>query len=293
MGLRLPRGVPCRWTMGRVIVGRRGNSPRGRRDVRAARLAVGEPHAGGGDGDGGGAVCRRRGGPPRGPCRSRARRSGGSARGDRPERPRHRRRRAKGASPRRSRSAGGRSRSGSGSSARRTRTWRSRSATSPVTTPCKATMRRRRDCISARSRSRNWPWARRARRPSRRCETSPVCTSTRGATRRHSRSSPVSSEHASQTAGAEHPVVAAELNNLAEMYRLDGRAGEAEPLYRRALAIQEKALGVDHLELAIVMGNLARLYAGQGKFARGRAALPPRARDTREGARSRRTRRSS
>jgi tetratricopeptide (TPR) repeat protein len=47
----------------------------------------------------------------------------------------------------------------------------------------------------------------------------------------------------------------------------DGRAREAQPLYRRALAIQETRLGPDHVAVAIVRSNLAGLYASQGKFA--------------------------
>ncbi len=42
----------------------------------------------------------------------------------------------------------------------------------------------------------------------------------------------------------EHPDVAQSLNNLAELYRVQGRYAEAEPLYQRALAIREKALGM-------------------------------------------------
>jgi tetratricopeptide (TPR) repeat protein len=39
--------------------------------------------------------------------------------------------------------------------------------------------------------------------------------------------------------GAEHPAVATSLNNLAALYQVQGRYGEAEPLHRRALAILE------------------------------------------------------
>jgi len=37
--------------------------------------------------------------------------------------------------------------------------------------------------------------------------------------------------------------VAASLNNLAVLYRAQGRNNDAEPLLRRALAIREKILG--------------------------------------------------
>ena len=46
--------------------------------------------------------------------------------------------------------------------------------------------------------------------------------------------------------GPNHPLVAATLNNLAELYRAQGLYPEAEPLYQRSLAIREKALGPNH-----------------------------------------------
>ena len=39
-----------------------------------------------------------------------------------------------------------------------------------------------------------------------------------------------------------------------------GRYAEAEPLYERALAIREKALGPDHPDVATSLNNLAVLY---------------------------------
>ncbi len=43
--------------------------------------------------------------------------------------------------------------------------------------------------------------------------------------------------------------LAATLNNLALLYEKQGRHAEAEPLYRRSLAIVEKTLGPDHLQV--------------------------------------------
>ena len=43
--------------------------------------------------------------------------------------------------------------------------------------------------------------------------------------------------------GPEHPDLAVWLNNLALLYQTQGRYAEAEPLHKRSLAIQEKALG--------------------------------------------------
>ena len=46
-----------------------------------------------------------------------------------------------------------------------------------------------------------------------------------------------------------------------------GRYAEAEPLYKRALAIAEKALGPDHPDVASCLNNLAILYKAQGRYA--------------------------
>ncbi|MEO1610013.1 MAG: tetratricopeptide repeat protein [Pseudomonadota bacterium] len=50
-------------------------------------------------------------------------------------------------------------------------------------------------------------------------------------------------EIAEQLLGPDHPNVGTMLNNLAELYRLQGRYAEAEPLYKRTITIFEKALG--------------------------------------------------
>ena len=55
------------------------------------------------------------------------------------------------------------------------------------------------------------------------------------------------------------------LNNLAELYRTQGQYAQAEPLYKRALAIQEKALGANHPEVATSLNNLALLYRKTGR----------------------------
>ena len=58
-----------------------------------------------------------------------------------------------------------------------------------------------------------------------------------------------------------------EMNNRAERYRAQGRYAEAEPLYARALAIREKALGPQHQDVATSLDNLALLYRAQGQHA--------------------------
>jgi tetratricopeptide (TPR) repeat protein len=57
------------------------------------------------------------------------------------------------------------------------------------------------------------------------------------------------------------------LNNLADLYRAQGRYADAEPLYKRSLAIREKALGADHPDVATSLNNLANLYRAQGRYA--------------------------
>ena len=58
--------------------------------------------------------------------------------------------------------------------------------------------------------------------------------------------------------------MAVTLNDLAEVYSLEGKHKEAESSYVRALAIYEKSLGPDHPNVATVLHNLAtdQLRAG-------------------------------
>jgi tetratricopeptide (TPR) repeat protein len=60
--------------------------------------------------------------------------------------------------------------------------------------------------------------------------------------------------------------LATSLNNLAELYRNQGRYTEAEPLYLRSLAIWEKQLGADHPLVAASLNNLGLLYYTQGRY---------------------------
>ena len=67
--------------------------------------------------------------------------------------------------------------------------------------------------------------------------------------------------------GLEHPSTATSYNNLAELYRVQGRYDEAEPLFIKALVIREKALGLEHPDTAGSYNSLGVFYANQGKFA--------------------------
>jgi len=72
---------------------------------------------------------------------------------------------------------------------------------------------------------------------------------------------------AEDNVGANHPEVATSLNNLADLYRDQGRYADAEPLYQRSLDISEKTLGAEHPAVATSMNNLAGLYQDQGRYA--------------------------
>ena len=56
------------------------------------------------------------------------------------------------------------------------------------------------------------------------------------------------------------------VSNLAVLYEAQGRYADAEPLFKRALAIQEKALGPDHLDVANSLNNLAKDYWERGRY---------------------------
>jgi len=55
------------------------------------------------------------------------------------------------------------------------------------------------------------------------------------------------------------------LNNLALLNRLQGRFDKAESLYKQAAAVEEKAFGAEHPELATTRMSLGALYQAWGK----------------------------
>ena len=69
-----------------------------------------------------------------------------------------------------------------------------------------------------------------------------------------------------QALGAEHPTIAATLNNLGALLDQSGRHSEAEPLQRRALAVLEKSLGPLHPDTAATLTTLAVSLDRQGKL---------------------------
>ncbi|QIO36810.1 CHAT domain-containing tetratricopeptide repeat protein [Bradyrhizobium sp. 1(2017)] len=61
--------------------------------------------------------------------------------------------------------------------------------------------------------------------------------------------------------------LAGALNNLGQIHAGQGRDDLAEPLYKRAIALLEKSLGLDTPLVAAELTNLAALYQRQGRFA--------------------------
>jgi Tetratricopeptide repeat len=62
--------------------------------------------------------------------------------------------------------------------------------------------------------------------------------------------------------GADHLDTTTRMGWLAELYRNQGRSPEAEPLYKRALAIDERVLDPKHSTVGTALDNLAERYRG-------------------------------
>ncbi|KPA18790.1 NB-ARC domain-containing protein [Candidatus Magnetomorum sp. HK-1] len=62
-----------------------------------------------------------------------------------------------------------------------------------------------------------------------------------------------------------HPDIATTFNNLAVLYKSQGKYEETEPMYQISLGIYETVLGKDHPYVATTLNNLAGLYKSQGK----------------------------
>ncbi|MCZ6453622.1 MAG: tetratricopeptide repeat protein, partial [Alphaproteobacteria bacterium] len=65
--------------------------------------------------------------------------------------------------------------------------------------------------------------------------------------------------------GPEHPDLATNLNNLAGLYREQGKYADAEPLYKRALAILDKTPGPEHPNLTAGLENYAAVLRKTGR----------------------------
>jgi tetratricopeptide (TPR) repeat protein len=67
--------------------------------------------------------------------------------------------------------------------------------------------------------------------------------------------------------GPEHPDVARDLNNLAELLRATNRLPEAALLMRRVVGILERSGATDHLNMATALNNLAQLLQDANQLA--------------------------
>ena len=65
--------------------------------------------------------------------------------------------------------------------------------------------------------------------------------------------------------GHDHPDVAIDLNNLAQLLKATNRLATAEPLIRRAAAIFVRSLGAEHPSSVTATGNYARLLLDTGR----------------------------
>ena len=72
--------------------------------------------------------------------------------------------------------------------------------------------------------------------------------------------------YAEEQLGAEHPSTLTSLNNLAFLYKLQGRYGEAEPLLQHVLTARERVLGAEHPDTLASLNNLAVVYQIQGRY---------------------------
>ena len=61
--------------------------------------------------------------------------------------------------------------------------------------------------------------------------------------------------------------LATSLTNLAALYHTQGKYTEAEPFYKRTLAIAEQNLGPEHPDVATMLNLLGMFYHAQGKYA--------------------------
>ncbi len=61
--------------------------------------------------------------------------------------------------------------------------------------------------------------------------------------------------------------LAQSLQALGNLYRLEKKYEEAEPLLQQAVAITEKGLGLEHRSVAAQLSTLAFLYSDQGQYA--------------------------
>jgi tetratricopeptide (TPR) repeat protein len=77
----------------------------------------------------------------------------------------------------------------------------------------------------------------------------------------------LSALEAAEKFGPEDTRLATTLNDLAAVYYNQGKYAQAEPLYKRALAIREKALGPEHPDVAQSLESYATLLRNTKRVA--------------------------
>ncbi len=66
--------------------------------------------------------------------------------------------------------------------------------------------------------------------------------------------------------GKQDPRVGVSLNNLADLYNIQAKYIEAEPLYLRSLTLLEETFGPEHPIVDATLNNLALLYRAQDNY---------------------------
>ena len=66
--------------------------------------------------------------------------------------------------------------------------------------------------------------------------------------------------------GSDHLDTQPTANNLAVLYKTEGRSAEAEPLYLECLRVRRSRLGPDHPDTLRIISNLAALYKSEERF---------------------------
>lgn len=76
-----------------------------------------------------------------------------------------------------------------------------------------------------------------------------------------------------QALGPEHPRIAGDLGNLADIQTLSGAYSAAQALLERALVIQERRLGPEHPDVALTLNHLTNTHRMQGDYDAARTAI--------------------
>ena len=95
----------------------------------------------------------------------------------------------------------------------------------------------------------------------------------RGTPRARARAQALRSPNASSRSGRTHPDVAVALTDLAALHSEEENFAAAQPLYERALRIQEKTLGAEHQDTVQTLTDLAICHLDQGHNDVGRPLL--------------------